>query len=75
MQAFLFTVLEPIFRSSPEATALLTVDGELAKAGETVRFPELGDLLERLGREGPRSSTTATWAAPCRNGCWSAVAG
>jgi gamma-glutamyltranspeptidase/glutathione hydrolase len=53
MQAFLFTVLEPIFRSSPEATALLTVNGELAKAGDTVRFPELGDLLERLGREGP----------------------
>jgi len=53
MQAFLFTVLEPIFRSSPEAAALLAPEGDLLKAGETARFPELGDLLERLGREGP----------------------
>ncbi len=53
MQAFLFRVLEPIFRSSPEATALLAPDGDLLRAGETMRFPELGELLERLGREGP----------------------
>jgi gamma-glutamyltranspeptidase / glutathione hydrolase len=53
MQAFLFTVLEPIFRSTPEASALLAPEGELLKAGETMRLPELGDLLERLGAEGP----------------------
>lgn len=53
MQAFLFSVLEPIFRSSPEAAALLAPEGDLLRAGETMRFPELGDLLERLGREGP----------------------
>ena len=53
MQAFLFRVLEPIFRSSPEAAALLAPEGDLLQAGETMRFPELGDLLERLGREGP----------------------
>ena len=53
MQAFLFRVLEPIFRSSPEASALLAPEGDLLQAGETMRFPELGDLLERLGREGP----------------------
>ena len=27
--------------------------GELLQAGETMRFPELGDLLDRLGAEGP----------------------
>jgi len=53
MQAFLFRVLEPIFRSSTEAAALLAPEGELLQAGETMRFPELGDLLQRLGREGP----------------------
>ena len=53
MQAFLFTVLGPIFRSSPEAAAIYAPEGACCEAGETSRFPELGDLLERLGREGP----------------------
>src|SRR5918912_2263421 len=53
MQGFLFRVLEPIFRSTPEATAIYAPEGRLLRAGETIRLPELGDLLERLGREGP----------------------
>src|SRR5918999_169322 len=53
MQAFLFTVLEPILRSTPEAEAIYAPGGKLLEAGETIRLPELGDLLERLGAEGP----------------------
>ena len=53
MQAFLFTVLEPILRSSSESDALYAPGGRLLAAGDTIRLPELGDLLERLGAEGP----------------------
>jgi gamma-glutamyltranspeptidase / glutathione hydrolase len=54
MQEFLLSILSPIFRSTPEATAIYEPAGRPARAGERVRLPELGDLLDRLGREGPR---------------------
>jgi gamma-glutamyltranspeptidase/glutathione hydrolase len=54
MQAFLFTILGPILTSTPEAAAIYAPEGRLLEAGETIRLPELGDLLERLGDEGPR---------------------
>ena len=53
MQAFLFGILQPILNSTPEAAAIYEPEGRLLQAGETIRLPELGDLLERLGREGP----------------------
>ena len=53
MQAFLFQVLEPILRSTPEAAAIYAPGGGLLAAGGTIRLPELGDLLDRLGAEGP----------------------
>ena len=53
MHAVLFRVLEPILRSSPEAQALYAPEGRLPGAGERICLPELGDLLERLGAEGP----------------------
>jgi gamma-glutamyltranspeptidase / glutathione hydrolase len=53
MQGFLFTVLEPILRSTPEAEAIYAPGGRLLQAGDTIRLPELGDLLERLGADGP----------------------
>jgi gamma-glutamyltranspeptidase/glutathione hydrolase len=53
MQAFLFAVLEPIFRSTPECEAIYAPGGRLLGEGDTIRLPELGDLLERLGAEGP----------------------
>jgi gamma-glutamyltranspeptidase/glutathione hydrolase len=53
MQGFLFTVLEPILRSTPEAEAIYAPGGELLRPGETIRLPELADLLDRLGAEGP----------------------
>src|SRR3954469_3221285 len=53
MQAFLFGILEPILTSTSEAAAIYAPEGHLLRAGETMRLPELGDLLERLGAEGP----------------------
>jgi gamma-glutamyltranspeptidase/glutathione hydrolase len=53
MQAFLFTILEPILRSTPEGEAIYAPRGALLREGETIRLPELGDLLDRLGAEGP----------------------
>jgi gamma-glutamyltranspeptidase / glutathione hydrolase len=53
MQAFLYTVLEPIVTSTPESAALYAPEGGLLREGDTFRAPELGDLLDRLGAEGP----------------------
>jgi gamma-glutamyltranspeptidase/glutathione hydrolase len=53
MQAFLFEVLEPIFRSTPECSEIYAPSGRLLRTGDTIRLPELGDLLDRLGAEGP----------------------
>src|SRR3954469_10129079 len=53
MQAFLFEVLEPILTSTPEGAAIYAPEGRLLREGETIRLPELGDLLDRLGAEGP----------------------
>ena len=53
MQGFLFEVLAPIMRSTPEVSAIYEPAGRPLREGETMRWPELGDLLERLGSEGP----------------------
>jgi gamma-glutamyltranspeptidase/glutathione hydrolase len=53
MQAFLYTVLDPIVTSTPESAALYAPEGRLLREGDTFRAPELGDLLDRLGAEGP----------------------
>ena len=48
-QAYLFGILGPILRSTPEAAAIYEPDGRPMAVGELVRFPALGDLLDRLG--------------------------
>jgi gamma-glutamyltranspeptidase/glutathione hydrolase len=53
MQAFLFEVLRPILTSTPECAAIYAPDGELLREGDVIRLPEVGDLLDRLGSEGP----------------------
>jgi gamma-glutamyltranspeptidase / glutathione hydrolase len=63
MQAFLFQVLEPILRSTPECAAIYAPDGRLLEEGDTIRLPELGALLERLGAEGPGFLYTGDVAA------------
>jgi gamma-glutamyltranspeptidase/glutathione hydrolase len=40
-------------RSTPEAAAVYEPDSRSLRAGETICLPELGDLLERLGADGP----------------------
>jgi gamma-glutamyltranspeptidase/glutathione hydrolase len=53
--AYMFNVLEPIMTHTPEIAALFQTRDGLLKAGDTFRFPELGDALERLAAEGPSS--------------------
>ena len=52
MQAFLFRVLEPILTSTPECSAVYAPEGRLLAEGDTIRLPDMGDLLDRLGAEG-----------------------
>jgi gamma-glutamyltranspeptidase/glutathione hydrolase len=54
MGALLLVILEPILTSRPEGRAIYAPEGRLLRAGETIYIPELGDLLDRLGAEGPR---------------------
>jgi gamma-glutamyltranspeptidase/glutathione hydrolase len=53
IQAYLVRILGPIVASQPEGEKIYAPQGRFLKAGETLRLPELGDLLERLGTEGP----------------------
>ena len=52
MAGFVLEILAPIFRSTPEARAIYEPHGRPASVGERLCLPELGDLLERVGREG-----------------------
>ncbi len=52
MQAFLFEVLQPILTSTPECAAIYAPEGRLLVEGDTIRLPDMGDLLDRLGAEG-----------------------
>jgi len=53
IQAYLVRILGPILASRPEGKAIYAPHGRLLREGETLRMPELADLLERVGREGP----------------------
>jgi gamma-glutamyltranspeptidase/glutathione hydrolase len=53
MHAYLFEILGPILCLQPEGEAIYAPSGRILGEGETVRLPEVGDLLERLGAEGP----------------------
>jgi gamma-glutamyltranspeptidase/glutathione hydrolase len=65
MQALLFRILEPIFRSTPECSELYAPGGKLLAEGDSWRMPELGDLLDRLGAEGPAFLYTGDVAREC----------
>jgi gamma-glutamyltranspeptidase / glutathione hydrolase len=65
MQAFLFEILAPIFRSTPECAELYAPGGDLLREGDRFHMPELGDLLERLGAEGPGFLYTGDVAGAC----------
>jgi len=53
MAAVFLEILAPILTATPEAAAIYAPEGQLLKTGDTIRMPDLGDLLERLGAEGP----------------------
>jgi gamma-glutamyltranspeptidase/glutathione hydrolase len=48
-----FEVLEPILTHTEEARAIYSPRGSLLGTGEKIRMPYVGDLLDRLGAEGP----------------------
>jgi gamma-glutamyltranspeptidase / glutathione hydrolase len=53
-QAYVVEILAGIVTAEPECAAVYAPGGNLLRAGDTIRQPELADTLERLGREGPR---------------------
>jgi gamma-glutamyltranspeptidase/glutathione hydrolase len=53
IQGYLIEILSPILLSTDEGSAVFAPGGNLLQAGDTFRVPEVADLLERLGREGP----------------------
>ena len=53
IQAYLTEILGPILTSRPEGRAIYAPEGHLLRTRERIRLPEVGDLLERLGAEGP----------------------
>src|SRR3954447_9797347 len=63
IQAHLVRILGPILASGPEGRAIYAPEGRLLQEGETVRFPELADLLDRLGAQGPAHLYTGDVAA------------
>lgn len=63
MQAYLFRLLAGVLATTPEATARYSVDGRLPREGDLLRDPELGDVLERFGREGAAPFYTGDIAA------------
>jgi gamma-glutamyltranspeptidase/glutathione hydrolase len=52
-QAYIFRILEPILCHEPEGRSVYAPDGRILSEGDTFRFEELGEALERYGAEGP----------------------
>ncbi len=53
-QAYVAEILAELLVSTEECAALWAPAGHVLREGEVLRNPELGDALERLGREGAR---------------------
>jgi gamma-glutamyltranspeptidase/glutathione hydrolase len=62
-QAYVVKILADIVTSTPECAELFEHDGGVVGEGDVVRFPELGDALERLGAEGAAPFYTGDIAA------------
>jgi gamma-glutamyltranspeptidase/glutathione hydrolase len=52
-QAYIFHILSPILTHNKECRQLYAPAGQPLGEGETFRFPELAESLERYGAEGP----------------------
>lgn len=68
-QAFVAALLRGILELTPESRALWSPDGTLLREGEVFRDPELGDTIERLGREGVSPLRDGDLAAACVDWC------
>jgi len=51
-QAYILEILAPIQERAPETRALYAPQGKTLREGESFRFPELAEALERFGAEG-----------------------
>ncbi len=51
-QAYILEILAPIHERLPQARALYAPEGRRLREGETFRFPELAEALERFAAEG-----------------------
>ena len=51
-QAYLFEILAPILNHTPEGAEVYSPEGRPIAQGETFRWPDAGDALERFGDEG-----------------------
>ena len=51
-QEYVVEILWPILATTPECARLYGPNGEPLRTGEVFRHPDVGDALERLGREG-----------------------
>lgn len=52
-QAYFLEILDPILTEFPETRALYAPEGRVLREGETFRFGDLADALERYAAEGP----------------------
>jgi gamma-glutamyltranspeptidase/glutathione hydrolase len=52
-QAYIFEILAPILTHFEEGRRLYAPQGRILGEGETFRFPELAEALERYGTDGP----------------------
>jgi gamma-glutamyltranspeptidase/glutathione hydrolase len=51
-QGYVSAILEGILASTPECAAVFAPGGRALRAGDTMRWPELGDAMELLGADG-----------------------
>jgi gamma-glutamyltranspeptidase / glutathione hydrolase len=52
-QAFVLEILAPIYTRTAEARAIYAPEGRILREGETFKFPDLADALERFAAAGP----------------------
>jgi gamma-glutamyltranspeptidase/glutathione hydrolase len=72
LQAYIFSVVAPIYLATPEAKAIFAPGGELLTTGESYINAELADFLEVLAVEGEdlfyRGEIAQTIERQCRSG-------
>jgi gamma-glutamyltranspeptidase len=69
-RGYLIKILEPDPVVDREGCSTFAPGGKLLRTGDIIRFAELGDLLERLGREGPGFAYEATSPRLSAIGCF-----